>query len=237
MSINYFDEIFFSNYIKKEWEAVLDVCHKHLTTILDTIIMGIFFGVILPTFFYYNDTFGLKTMIPFMFYEVYLFVSYIFLIYKIFDWYNDVWIITDKWIIDLDWELLKTNIVYIEYNDVKWIELHQASMWDWMMNKWTITLHLLWEWPPFKLDEARNPREVINYIQEVLEEKEKAKKNKDQSLTDRLFSTLRWVIKDHLEKEWVDLDEDGEESDTDEEKALNKALHQRWTVDLRADIK
>lgn len=231
MSINYFDEIFFSSYIKEDNE-VLDVCHKHVVTILDTIIMSLFFAVILPTFFIYNNTFGLKDLIPFMYFEIYLFIVYIVLIYKIFDWYNDVWIITDRWIIDLDWQLLKNNIVYIDYNDVRWIELNQKSNWDWILGKWDITIHLEWEWNTFVLEDAKAPWEVVNYIQWILEDKENRNKEKSKSLDDRLFSTLRSVIKEHLEKWWFDNEEDDNNEDAENEK-IEKVLQKKWTIDLR----
>lgn len=232
MSISYFDEIFFSNFIQHEWDEVLDICHRHITTIIDTIIIWMFFWVVLPTFFYYNNSFELRNLIPFIFFEIYLFVTYIYLIYKIFDWYNDVWIITDKWIIDLDWQLMKTNIVYIDYNDVKWIEIHQNSAWDWMLNKWEITIHLEWEWAAFGLTEAKNPWEIVWFIQGILEEREKKKKDKDVSFNDKFFNTIKWVIKDYLEREWSEeiiIDEERENL----EKDLNRTLKKKWTIDLR----
>lgn len=231
MSINYFDEIFFANYIKEE-DEVLDVCHKHIVTILDTILMWLFFFVILTTFFYYNNVIHLQDLIPFKYYEIYLFAVYIILIYKIFDWYNDVWIITDKWIIDLDRQLMKSNIVYIDYNDVRWIELDQKSNWDWILGKWDIKIHLEWEWNTFVLEGAKAPWEIVKYIHSILEDKDKSKKDKDKSLDERLLSTLRSVIKEHLEKWWGKDDEEIDEDEETEAK-IEKALHKKWTIDLR----
>jgi len=235
MSINYFDEIFFSTYIKDEWE-VLDVCHKHVITILDTIILWIFFWAILPTFFFYNNTFSLKDIIPFIYYETYLFVVYITLIYKIFDWYNDVWIISNKWIIDLDRNFLNNKIVYIDYSDVKWIELHQETMLDWFLGKWVIRIHSIW-WGEFILEDAKSPWDIVQFIQWILEESEKAKKEKDKTLNEKLLSTLKWVIKEHLDRNWYkdEIINEDEEWDipSEEIKELNNALKRKWTVDLR----
>lgn len=232
MAISYFDEIFFSTFIKQDDDEVLDICHKHIVTIIDTIIIWIFFYVILPAFFYYNNTFKLQDTIPFLYFEAYLISAYIYMTYKIFDWYNDVWIITDKWIIDLDWQLMKTNVVYIDYNDVKWIEIHQNSSFDWLLNKWEIQIHLQWEWTSFWLSDAKNPWSIVWYIQEILDEKEKKKKDKDKSMTDKLFDTLRSVIKEHLEKE-QNPQSDTEENENTEEKEVSKVLKRKWTIDLR----
>lgn len=236
MSINYFDEIFFSNYIKQE-DEVLDVCHKHVVTILDTIIMTMFFFIILPTFFIYNNTFGLKDLIPFLYFEIYLFAVYIILIYKIFDWYNDVWIITERWVIDLDWQLLKNNIVYIDYNDVRWIELKQKSNWDGILWKWDIIIHLEWEWNKFVLEDAKSPWEVVKYIQWILEDREHYDKEKDKTINERLLSTLRSVIKEHLERWWKTNYDDNIDEEDDLEENIEKALHRKWTIDLRWNSK
>lgn len=43
MSLSYFDEIFFSHFIKQEGDEVLDICHKHIVTIIDTVMVWMFF--------------------------------------------------------------------------------------------------------------------------------------------------------------------------------------------------
>lgn len=230
MAINYFDEIFFWKYLVTE-EEVLDICHKHVITITDDIILWMFFWVILPAFFYFNNSFNLQIYVDFLYFEIYLFLIYIFLIYRIFDWYNDVWIITNKWIIDLDWQLLKTNIVYIDYSDVRWIEIRQHSMWDWLLWKWQIYIHLEWENADFSLEDARNPSEIVWYIQWILEDREKSKNQHEENLNEKLLSALRWVVWEYLEKEWLDSWLSKEEEE--EEKSVDKALKRKWTVDLR----
>ncbi|MDD2566294.1 MAG: PH domain-containing protein [Candidatus Gracilibacteria bacterium] len=237
MSINYFDEIFFSHFIKQEDDEVLDICHRHVITILDTIIVGLFFGVILPAFLYYNNSFASQGIIPFIFFETYLFVVYIILIYKIFDWYNDVWIITDKGIIDLDWKFFNKNIIYIDYNDVKGIGVTQNSAWDGILNKGEIEIHTQGEGANFGLNDAANPGAIVGYIQGILEDREKEKKDKDKTFNEKLLSTLRSVVKEHLDKNGFDeegekLDEEGKNA-LEEAKVLNKVLKKKGTIDLR----
>lgn len=233
MSINYFDEIFFRKYINEE-DEVLDVCHRHLVKIVDTIIIWVFFWAILPSFFYYNNSFESRDLIPFIYFEAYLFITYTYLIYSIFDWYNDVWIVTNKWIIDLDRTFFKTKIIYIDYNDVRWIEIEQTSPMDWFIGKWDIVIHLGWDKESFALQDAKNPTFLANYIQWVLEDREKSKKEKEKTINDKLLNTVKWVIRDFLEKEgnWVIVDED-EVEESPEEKAINKILNKTWTIDLR----
>ncbi len=236
MSISYYDEIFFSNFIKQQDDEVVDICHRHIVTILDTIVLWIFFWAIIPAFFYYNNSFHLRDMVPFLFFEGYLFLTYLILIYKIFDWYNDVWIITDKWVIDLDWQFMKTNVTYIEYSDVKWIWVIQHTFWDWILNKWEIQIHTMWEWSTFGLTDAKNPWNIVWFIQWILDEAEKKKKDKDVTFNDKFFNTIKWVIKDYLEREWMQQEPDyvPDAEVIKNEQALNRALGKKWTIDLRA---
>lgn len=236
MAISYFDEIFFSNYIKEE-DEVLDVCHKHIVTIIDTIVLWMIFWAIIPSFFFFHDSFSLRDYVPFMYFEIYLFLIYIILLYKIFDWYNDTWIITDKWIIDLDWTFMQNKIVYIDYSDVKWIELQQENMLDWLLWKWKIQIHSVW-WGTFVLEDAKNPWSIVSYIHSILEEAEKWKKEKEKTINEKLLSTLKSVIKEHLDKNWLDYDgkeetENIPEEEQKEKKELEKVLKKAWTIDLR----
>ncbi|EKE29094.1 MAG: hypothetical protein ACD_2C00233G0012 [uncultured bacterium (gcode 4)] len=236
MSISYFDEIFFERFIKQREDEILDICHRHIITITDTIVVWLFFWVILPAFFYYNNSFASQDAIPFIFFEWYLFAVYCVLIYKIFDWYNDVWIITDKWIIDLDWQYLKTNITYIDYSDVKWIWVVQNSAWDWLLNKWEIEIHTMWDWWwSFWLSDAKSPGDIVWYIQWILEDREKKKKEKDVTFNDKFFNTIKWVIKDYLEREGLQQIDGSDDDDVEspEEIAAAKALKKKWTIDLR----
>jgi hypothetical protein len=54
-----------------------------------------------------------------MYLEIYLFIIYIKIIYDIFDWYNDVWIITDSGVVDLDWSIFKTKMSTIDFDNIE----------------------------------------------------------------------------------------------------------------------
>ncbi|HRI36308.1 MAG TPA: hypothetical protein PK765_04530 [bacterium] len=90
--MNAFDAWFFAKYAGEE--EVQEVYHRHTFSILDDIIVWTFFGVLVPFYCYYADLFHFASYVrP----EIlaYLFSGvYVFLMYRIFDWYNDVWILT-----------------------------------------------------------------------------------------------------------------------------------------------
>lgn len=224
MALSYFDELFFAKYVKID-DEVVEVCHKHPIWIIDDILIWMFFWVILPSFFYYNNSFDLKNLVEFIYFEWFIVFIYLILMYKIFDWYNDSWIITSTWIIDLDWQFFKANIVYIDFSDIKWIELKQSSMWDWLLDKANIIIHLEWESSNFILEDAKSPKNIVWFIQEVIEEKQKAAEEEDKDSFEFLINTLKKVVKDHLVE--------GKEKIEDNKVEIEKVLNKKWTVDLR----
>lgn len=63
------------------------------------------------------------------------------LLYKILDWYCDVWIITDRGITDVRWSLFMQDTTFTEFHDISAIHAHQGSLMDKMFNIGDITLH------------------------------------------------------------------------------------------------
>ena len=51
--------------------------------------------------------------------EILLFLVFLKIIYELFNWYNDVWIITDHAVYDLEWSLLKTNVESIHHENIE----------------------------------------------------------------------------------------------------------------------
>jgi hypothetical protein len=138
--MNYFDQIFFQKYLREE-EELFFVCHRHPILVVDRVIVTLFIGLALPTFFYYNNSFSLQTFIPFIYFEIYAVLLYFFLMYKIFDWYNDVWVITSLWIVDINWDIFARSIIYIDYHDIKGSAILSHSFWDNIFHKWDVVLY------------------------------------------------------------------------------------------------
>ncbi len=230
MSINYFDQTFFSKYLNNE--EILYICHKHIVIIIDSIILLLFFWVIVPSFFYYNNSFWLQEFINFSYFKIYLVLVYVIIMYKIFDWYNDVWIITNKWIIDLDWSFLKSNVVYIEYNDMRWIELKKHSFLDSLFDKWDILIVLGWEDSVFALENATSPWIIVWQIQGIIEDIKNHKNDSEESSFDILLWALKKVVKEKLEEDWIY--SYTENINNNEE--IEKILQKKWTIDLRKNL-
>lgn len=138
--MNYFDQVFFQKYLREKEELIF-VCHRHPLLIVDRIIVALFLGLLLPTFFYFNNSFQIQAIVPFLYFEIYAIILYFFLIYKIFDWYNDVWIITSLGILDIDWNIFTRHVIFIDYHDVKGTEIQTHSFLDSLFHKGDILLY------------------------------------------------------------------------------------------------
>lgn len=62
------------------------------------------------------------------------------MLHKVLDWYCDVWIITDRGIIDVRWSLFMQDTSFTEFHDITGIQAHQGSIFDKLFNIGDITL-------------------------------------------------------------------------------------------------
>ena len=141
--MNKFEASFFEKYIP-EWQEIKWIIHVHFIEIFSKLFLWLTLWALLPSFLYfYSDR--LKEFIPFFFLEWFLIIIFIKVIYDIFDWYNDVWIITNAWIVQLQRSLLKNNTNFVEYDKMEWMEVDQNWLADKVLKKWDITIHKFWE--------------------------------------------------------------------------------------------
>lgn len=63
------------------------------------------------------------------------------MLHKILDWYCDVWIITDRGIIDVRWSIFMQDTTFTEFHDISAIQSYQGSIFDKLFNIGDINLH------------------------------------------------------------------------------------------------
>jgi hypothetical protein len=233
--MNKFQEKFFEKYIP-EWQTIQAIIHEHWFRIIDSLTLNIWLLVFIPSFlFYYSIT--IQENIPFYYFEIYLFIIYIKIIYDIFDWYNDVWIITDKAVIDLDWALFNTNMKTVNYENIEWVEVEQYWIMDTLLNKWDVVVHKIWD-DEFRIIDAAKPYVAVDIIEE--KSKEFGKPEEEIDKFDLVMDTLAWVVKQYMQKkspcEWPCksnyIKDDYYDEDLIEEK-IEKIKNNNWTIDLR----
>lgn len=116
--MNKFDALFFSQYVNPN-EAIQDVFHRHFFVIIEDIVLWTFFAVIIPGFLCSQDVFGVQSAVSEFSFSLYLLLIYGILMYKLFDWYADVWVATDSTIVDVKWKYFTSNLLYIPYDKVE----------------------------------------------------------------------------------------------------------------------
>jgi len=128
----------YANYIP-ESQQVQAVIHQHWLVVFDKFLLWLLLGAVLPSFMFYQSE-RIQNLIPFVWIELLLFIVFIKIVYELFNWYNDVWIITDEAVYALEWSLLKTNVESVHHSNIEGIEIDRNRIWDSIFNKGDIVI-------------------------------------------------------------------------------------------------
>lgn len=220
--MNKFDQNFFSKYVP-EWQELITIIHTHPINILRWLLVKIALLVILPSVFYYYSI-SIQTILPFYVLEIYLFVIYVKIIYDIFNWYNDVWLITNQAIVWVERSFLKVHSDSVNYENIEWVWVEQAWIIDKILSKWDLIVNKIWD-ESFALKDAINPYKAIDLIENV-------RNNEDEEIEndkfDIIMDALSWVVWNYLDK-WK---EKSKKQELLEEK-IKQVEKEIWTIDLR----
>lgn len=192
--MNNFDNLFFRAYIGSDSE-IREVFHRHFFVILEDIIVWMFFGLLIPAFLYGQDIFLLRSSIPVWWSYAYMLVIYAVIMYKLFDWYVDVWIMSESTIVDMKWKWFSSDMLYIPYGKIEGIEIRTRSWWAALLGMSDVVVKLAGE-DNFTLYSARRPTDIVAFLQSV--GKKKKWHEDDREPFDILVDTLSWVVKWHL---------------------------------------
>lgn len=206
-----------------EWQEIRAVIHEHWITVMDSFILWLSFGALIPSFLYYQSE-RLRELVPFYALELLLSVVFLKIVYELFNWYNDVWIITDEWIYDLDWSLLKTNVESIYYENIEWVEVDKHRIWDNIFNKWDIIIHKFWE-EELAIYNAYAPFSSVDIIEQFIHPSDESE---DTDRFDMIMDTLSGVVTEYLDKHGLK-----DKYDTPEEHNIQDDIDDRYTIDAR----
>lgn len=194
--MNRFQSLFFASYIAPD-EEIDHIFHRHFFVIIEDIILWIFFALFVPGFLYYINIAHIQDAIVAWHIYAYLFLIYFVLIYKIFDWYTDVWILTKETLIDLRWQFFTSNLVIIPFEKIEGMEVRTYSWIYSILGISDIVVKLLGN-ESLILRNASQPTEVIHALQEAVKPHKKWHDDKDREPFDILVDTLTGVVKWHL---------------------------------------
>lgn len=204
---------------------MLGVIHEHWLKIVDNILILLGLFTLIPSFMYYNSV-RFQELVPFYFFEIYLFLIFSKLIYDIFDWYNDVWIITSTGVVDLDWALFSTDMTTVKFEKIEWVEVEQYGIMDTIFNKWDIVIHKIGTWE-FRLPDASIPYEALDQIEKISKEKTAPKKDDKFEM---VMEALSWVVENYLDTNWTT--KKAKQKEKTDNYYLKKIQHTEWTIDL-----
>jgi len=223
--MNKFEEKFFKKYIPED-QNVKWIIHIHWIDIIWKIFLWLTSWALIPSFLYYYSE-RIRDFIPFYFLEILLIIIYIKIIYDIFDWYNDVWIITKQWITELERSLFKVKTNSVSFNSIEWLEVEQDWIIDKILKKWNLYIHKIWE-ESFKLLNCTNPQTAVNTIEEINNEVEIEENDIEDDKFDTIMDALWWVVENYLDKKTQKT-----EKQQMLEGAILKIQEKKWTIDLR----
>ncbi len=231
--MNKFEYNFFKKYVPED-EQLMHVIHVHTIEIINKVIARLVLWVWIPCFFYYNSIM-LKEVIPFIAFEVILFLLFLRIVYVIFDWYNDVFILTDLTLYQLNWKLTKKTLDSIPFEKIHLIEVEENWQMDKTFKKWDLIIHRLEEETLVKRDlpeklvlkSTPHPFDSADKIEELYNEIELEEDHRDLKY-DVIMDALWWVVENYLEWKGQWYTENNIDS-----WYLGNVEKQDWTIDLR----
>lgn len=226
--MNKFEKEFFKKYIPDNQE-VLWVIHSHFIVIADKIFLSLIFWFLLPSFLlFYSSLF--KTFAPFYFFEIFFFLVFIKIIYDIFDWYNDAWVVTQSGVINVSWWLFDAKTLSIKYENIEWIEIIQDWIIDTILKNWKIVLHKIWS-ENITMRKSFLPYDTLNEIEKNIKNEEDFDEEVVEEVDkfDLLIHTLSWIVEDYMWAKWYEKKHKLTEEDLEEIENIKNA---KWTIDL-----
>lgn len=181
-----------------EGQEIQEIIHQHWLTVMDSFILWLSFGALIPSFLYYQSE-RLRDFIPFYVIELLLFFVFLKIVYELFNWYFDVWIVTDKAIYDLEWSLLKTNLESIHFENIEWVEIDKHRIWDSIFAKGDIIIHKFWE-EALAIYNANKPYRAVNIIESYIHPEGE---DEDADRFDMIMDALSGVVSEHLKNHGI----------------------------------
>ena len=208
-----------------EGQIIHAVIHQHWLTVMDSFILWLSFWALIPSFLYYQSV-RIQNIIPFYVIEILLFLVFLKIVYELYNWYYDVWIVTDHAVYDLEWSLLKTKLESIHHENIEWIEVDKHRIWDNIFNKWDIIIHKFWE-EELAIYNAYAPYKSVNIIEQFIHPEE----NDEKDRFDMIMDSLGWMVTEYLDRHG--LKDKYDNPDYEEPTKQSPDVDNRYTIDAR----
>ncbi len=169
---------------------------------------------------------------PFLWlFEGYLFLMFIIVLYKIVDWYADVWILTDRGIIDVRWSLVMLDTTFTEYHDISAIQFSQDTLFDKMFRIGDITLHK--QGDEMRVAYMYKPDEIVESIQKELHFEHESHEDK---ATPEMHIYVDGFRQNHEMTRYKDGYRYMPRPSNEEDEFVEKVRNQKGTIDLSGGV-
>ncbi len=185
---------FFRGYLE-EGEEIITTIHRHWMAILKRSLRILFFFVIIPGTVYFVFPY------PFIFGLFFLFALYAVakFFYAFFNWYLDVWILTNMAILDIRWDgFFKRSAQRSEYARIEQVSHSYNGVFQSLLNYGT--LHIQQAGGVDSIVSIVNPKQAASDIATIQEKLNSSQKFQDE---EALKDILTGIIKRHIEKHGV----------------------------------
>ncbi|RKW23921.1 hypothetical protein D8B46_02425 [Candidatus Gracilibacteria bacterium] len=227
--MNKFEQDFFKKYIP-EGQELFHIIHTHPLVVIRNLIVQIILLLVLPIgFFYFSKT--LHKQIPFFYFEIYIFLVFFKIIYDIFNWYNDVWIVTNTSVVALNWSFFKVKTESITFENIEGVGVDEDGILDKLMRKGDVIIHKAGE-EELVLENAISPYKAIDAIEEASTANADDGGNITEERFNLLLEALSGAVGEHLGKKEI-TGTYNEKKEKLKKEILEKAEHTEGTIDLR----
>jgi hypothetical protein len=194
--MNKFDSLFFRDYISED-DEIREIFHRHFFVIIEDILLWLFFALLVPAFLYAFNVFAIQSGLPIIAVYAYLCILYVIIMYKVFDWYADVWIGTDHHIIAVKWKWFTTNLLFIPYDKIEWIEVRTHSWATSLFQMSDIVIRIHGNTNAI-LESAESTKKIVTFLQEHSSGHHDDHADGDKEPFNILVDTLSDIVKWHL---------------------------------------
>lgn len=186
-----------------EGEKIKFVIHRHLFMQSKSFFKVFFFGVFIPVFFWW-----LFPQIA-LFAAIWLAIGVLRFTYEFFDWYYDVWLVTDASIVEIMWEgFFKKSSARIEYHIIQGIGYEVKGFGRTIFNYGTIALDKFTGGQSI-FDGAVSPRKKAEMLTKAQEDFITSKNFRDHRA---LQGILTDMLQRHIVEHGVTEEEEGGEN-------------------------
>ncbi len=192
-----FGKYFFKGNLE-EGEKILYIAHRHVLVLKLSSAKTSFFGIAMPIFLYILFPQLLIFVIP------WLLCGFAGLAFQIFDWYCDVWILTNVGVIDIHRNgLFDITSTRIDYHMIEGISYRVNGVLQTIFNYGDITVDKLGSKTSVVLNDAANPKNLERIVMKYQE-----KYVADKSVRDHhaLKGMLAEMISYHVQNQMIDND-------------------------------